>query len=529
MKSQFLLLSILLFTFHFTFANNSFFALSSNEICSGDEVVITPIFSSLDNYLWDFGNGITSTEPNPGNILYEEPGNYTISLQAFDTSGLMKISSVTISNIPNTWGQNFITDPLPDLYLIIYDLQGNVVCSTPPGNYNYTIPYTFYLNSYLLPGQYTMAVWEYDLFGGDDYLGTVTFNGEGAYNDVNTGMQLSIEAEQQYEFIFSQTLSVGISFENPVQVILCDGATYNLPDGTIVTEAGTYTTILPNVLACDSVLTTEVFIGGFTEVYVEESICSDQVYTLPDGQQVAESGVYESVLSGSEGCDSIVITNLLVSDDIGVSLEVFICKGGDYVLPDGNVVNEAGVYQVAFVSELGCDSTVTIYVEEFEELFLADTLVIADTGSGEGSISIEIDGGNPPYSFLWSNGETGSEVTNLTMGNYSVTVMDECGTNLEFSIFVPAQVVSSFEPNQDLHFNVYPNPFTDRLLLEVVEENLLQNMEIQLFNSNGSLVLTKQVTKDILQIELGFIPAGVYIIRIVSDDTNLGTLSIIKQ
>ena len=39
-----------------------------------------------DTYLWDFGDGITSTEPNPTH-QYEAPGTYTVSLTVTSTDG----------------------------------------------------------------------------------------------------------------------------------------------------------------------------------------------------------------------------------------------------------------------------------------------------------------------------------------------------------------------------------------------------------------------------------------------------------
>ena len=35
-----------------------------------------------------------------------------------------------------------------------------------------------------------------------------------------------------------------------------------------------------------------------------------------------------------------------------------------------------------------------------------------------------VNGGNPPYSFLWNNGQTQQNLLNISSGNYSVTVTD---------------------------------------------------------------------------------------------------------
>lgn len=45
-------------------------------------------------------------------------------------------------------------------------------------------------------------------------------------------------------------------------------------------------------------------------------------------------------------------------------------------------------------------------------------------GASTGSVSLQVDGGTAPYSYLWSNGSTTSSLTNLPAGSYTVTVTD---------------------------------------------------------------------------------------------------------
>lgn len=46
-------------------------------------------------------------------------------------------------------------------------------------------------------------------------------------------------------------------------------------------------------------------------------------------------------------------------------------------------------------------------------------------GGHDGAILVEISGGNPPYAFLWSSGDTTQDLTGISAGIYYLTVSDE--------------------------------------------------------------------------------------------------------
>lgn len=52
---------------------------------------------------------------------------------------------------------------------------------------------------------------------------------------------------------------------------------------------------------------------------------------------------------------------------------------------------------------------------------------VSCNGGSNGTISLSVDGGTAPYTYLWSNGATSSSITELTAGSYSVTVRDSSG------------------------------------------------------------------------------------------------------
>jgi uncharacterized protein (TIGR02145 family) len=74
------------------------------------------------------------------------------------------------------------------------------------------------------------------------------------------------------------------------------------------------------------------------------------------------------------------------------------------------------------------------------------TNVSINNGS-DGSIDITVSGGVPPYSFLWTNGETTEDIENLPAGIYGIKVTDQVDQSIEdtFEITEPPVLVLEFD------------------------------------------------------------------------------------
>ncbi len=64
-------------------------------------------------------------------------------------------------------------------------------------------------------------------------------------------------------------------------------------------------------------------------------------------------------------------------------------------------------------------------------------------GESTGSASVSVSSGEPPFSFLWSDGQTTSSATNLAAGSYSITITDNngCSSNTSIEIIDPPLLV----------------------------------------------------------------------------------------
>ncbi|SNT02120.1 Por secretion system C-terminal sorting domain-containing protein [Ekhidna lutea] len=77
---------------------------TSNSICEDESMQFTNTSESANSYLWDFGDGFTSTAENPGHI-FPGAGNYSVTLTSTDNNGcdntIVKEVSVSASPQPS--------------------------------------------------------------------------------------------------------------------------------------------------------------------------------------------------------------------------------------------------------------------------------------------------------------------------------------------------------------------------------------------------------------------------------------------
>ncbi|MEO7176662.1 MAG: SdrD B-like domain-containing protein, partial [Saprospiraceae bacterium] len=86
----------------------------------------------------------------------------------------------------------------------------------------------------------------------------------------------------------------------------------------------------------------------------------------------------------------------------------------------------AGMYSVTVTDALGCEGVEMAIVPGPQFPVGIDLISIdsVDCETNTGSIDISVNGGTPPYMYLWSNGSTNQDLLNVPPGSYQVTVTD---------------------------------------------------------------------------------------------------------
>ena len=118
--------------------------------------------------------------------------------------------------------------------------------------------------------------------------------------------------------------------------------------------AGLHTDTLGNVFGCDSLAITNLIILTPTITNLNQERCTGDSLFI-NGSWKHNSGVFYDTLSSIVGCDSFVVTNLIVSSQIVVNQSFDVCFG-DSIQINGMYQNFAGAYTDTAISIFGCDS-----------------------------------------------------------------------------------------------------------------------------------------------------------------------------
>lgn len=174
--------------------------------------------------------------------------------------------------------------------------------------------------------------------------------------------------------------NAGIYYDTLVNLNGCDSIlakalTVNPIDTTLLnsvtsdsTMAGVSTTTLSNQFGCDSVVITTV-------IYSPDSCVVDSTTIHAITCDSAMAGVSVATYVGSDACDSVVTTVTVIDAGGTVSLPYLEICQGDTAMVFGNEVAMAGMYSDTLSNQNGCDSIVVVNVV----INPVDTVVVNDS------------------------------------------------------------------------------------------------------------------------------------------------------
>lgn len=213
--------------------------------------------------------------------------------------------------------------------------------------------------------------------------------------------------------------------------------------------------------------TASVSAGGGTPAYIYLWAPGGQTTSTATG---LSGGTHSVTVTDANGCTFVIsaVVNITGGGTASILSNTNVsCNGGNngsatatitggtpnytYAWNNGQTTSVAtglssGNYTVTVTDANGCASVTTVSISQPAALSStpSQTNVICN-GGNSGSASVSVSGGTPAYIYSWTNGQTTSSATNLSTGNYSVTVTDAngCTSVSAFTITQPTAVTAA--------------------------------------------------------------------------------------
>ncbi|MCP4123553.1 MAG: S8 family serine peptidase [Bacteroidetes bacterium] len=433
------------------------------------------------------------------------------------------------------WSNGSSSQDLSDIEAGFYDavITDAVGCSINTGSIEVTQPEAVFADN--------LVVTHNSCFGGEEGSISLDVNGGSPPYDYswNNG-----EADEDLtglpagEYIL--TITDSEDCESVTEAIIIEEA-------ELITVSGQTEVVNPNCFTSSDSGTINLVMEGGNSPYSYLWNNSDTTANITD----LEDGLYTCEVTDANGCNGLAgpftierpaPVELLLLESIDVAchgehtgsiyaeatsavlpMEYQWFDGNDFFTTQNLIGIPAGTYQLSIFDGNGCplDSALIIEVLEPEESLELSISTSPESGPGnsDGTATLDISGGDLPYSIHWSNGANTQNLANVPAGEYCAQVLDGNDCVMEICADVGLGTFVSEIPGLSGLY-LYPNPASSEAILKMVfEQSTATHIELIdvsgriLENTYGQLELEQEVV-----FEVSTLAAGTYIVRITTDD-----------
>jgi hypothetical protein len=252
--------------------------------------------------------------------------------------------------------------------------------------------------------------------------------GSGSYTVVVSD-SAGCSSQKTFTLVNSTAITVGVNFRHP---------TCNQSNGLIdITPAGG---VAPYTYLWNTGATTQDLANGVAGTYTVK---------ITDATGCFVSMVYALRLNNTLALKYVVSPTSCADDGSG-AIDLTVTGGTapyTYLWQDGITTEDrtgvkSGLYKVTVTDGSGCSSAINISV--FKKTFTVTSEVIQPKCAGDlGSITVTPVDGVSPYTYSWTNGDTGNSQTGIGAGTYSVIITDATGCSVTMVFVMPALLAIS--------------------------------------------------------------------------------------
>lgn len=190
---------------------------------------------------------------------------------------------------------------------------------------------------------------------------------------------------------------------------------------------------------------------------INQTACGS--FTL-NSQTYTTSGIYTQQFTNIAGCDSVLTLNLTVLNPINFSQTVSLCSGESLTV-GSNTYNTSGVYTDTFTATNGCDSIVSTNLTVIGQIDISTNVNGSTITVNMSNVSyqwLNCDNGNIPI--VGANAQSYSATSD---GNYAVVVTNGSCSDTSSCINITTTGIDEMAENSLI--NIFPNPSNGLFLI----------------------------------------------------------------
>ena len=412
--------------------------------------------SPIVSWIWDFGDGTTSTQANPIHV-YDQPGIYTPELSVTTANGCTDMYSdpnaIQVIGPDVNFGGNLLTS---DCAPHTVNFTDSTIFNAPIVAWDWsfgdgnTSNFQNPSNDYLATGSYDVSLTVTDI---DGCSRTLTFQDYVVIEDlvpptITCPSDLTLSTDPGVCSASNPAIGTAITADNcAIASTVNDVPTTIFPG--IVIVAWTTTDDSGLTASCNQSITV---LDESTTSSITESVCDS--YTTPSGVNLSSSVLFTDVIPNATGCDSTISIDLTVNFSSQTNLTDVGC--GNYVSASGQTYTNSGTYTELLTSAQGCDSTVTleITIENLDATISQNETTLTANWTGA-------------ESYQWIDcsdnsiivGATNSTYVTFTNGDFAVIVSSPNCTDTSACATVNSAFLDELNSNP---LFLYPNPSSSR-------------------------------------------------------------------
>ena len=254
--------------------------------------------------------------------------------------------------------------------------------------------------------------------------------------------------------------------------------------------------------------------GNYSVLVNDSSNCPIQLlYSINEPSNISVSSIVVD-----ESCEGYSDGSIVVTATGGVQTYSYVWSNGSIDSINDNLSAGQYVYNVLDANNCIFSDTLDVF------LYLFDTIVnvmdVSCFNGIDGSIDLEINGGTPPFNYLWSNNVTTQDLLSIGSAVYTISITDatNCSINRDIIVNQPSELVVttnvtnilcygdsngtvSFQINGGVYPYVFDFGISDSLALNagyhtysVIDDNLCKLTDSILIVQNDSMQIIANIT-----------------------------------